>query len=154
MCPGGLLPDFFSWEESGPGILQNCSPPQPTLQLLTLVCHMRPSMDCVVPRPSLTVNIYIVIIFIFSGACGIEFEDRVVVTGGVPPYSTLGSYPIDTVQVYTSEGPQYPQPPLPSLRTARYGHACGYFLDSQDRAVSIACISQLTLPLSPSTVLS
>ena len=44
---------------------------------------------------------------------------------------------IATVQVYTLSGPQYPQ--LPDLRTPRYNHACAHYLDSQDRAVSIAC---------------
>ena len=39
------------------------------------------------------------------------------------------------VQVYTIEGPQEQ---LPSLLQSRNGHACAYFLDSQDRVVSIA----------------
>ena len=43
---------------------------------------------------------------------------------------------LSTVQVYTLSGPQEQ---LPSLLTSRYRHACAYYLDSQDRAVSIAC---------------
>ena len=66
--------------------------------------------------------------FIFRSACAIDLQDRVVVTGGYGP--------IATVQVYTSEGPQEQ---LPSLQTPRSSHACAYFLDSQDRVVSIAC---------------
>ena len=85
-------------------------------------------------------NIYIVIIFISSAACAIEFEDRVVVTGGY--YGRVG-----TVQMYTVSGPQEQ---LPDLQTSRYRHACAYYLDSQDRAVSIiACTitSHLTIVL-------
>ena len=77
-------------------------------------------------------NIYIVIIFIFRDECGIELEDRVVVTGGRIYPNNLA-----TVQVYTLSGPQYPQ--LPDLQTPRYAHACAHYLDSQDRVVSIAC---------------
>ena len=75
-----------------------------------------------------TLNIYFVIIFISSYACAIEFQDRVVVTGGL--------YSMSTVQEYTLSGAQEQ---LPSLRTGRYSHACAYYLDSQDRVVSIAC---------------
>ena len=75
-----------------------------------------------------TVNIYIVIIFISSLACAIELEDRVVVTGG----SRSGA----TVQVYTLSGAQEQ---LPSLQTGRRSHACAHYLDRQDRVVSIAC---------------
>ena len=71
---------------------------------------------------------YTDIIFIFSRACAIEFQDRVVVTGGCCV--------IATVQVYTLSGPQEQ---LPDLQTPRYQHACAHYLDSQDRAVSIAC---------------
>ena len=74
---------------------------------------------------------YTDIIFIFSRACAIEFQDRVVVTGGWD-----GNYIIATVQVYTLSGAQEQ---LPSLQTPRYEHACAHYMDSQDRAVSIAC---------------
>ena len=53
------------------------------------------------------------------------------VTGGYDYPSHLA-----TVQVYTLSGPQEQ---LPSLLQPRYDHACAYYLDSQDRAVSIAC---------------
>ena len=81
---------------------------------------------------------YTDIIFIFSRACAIEFQDRVVVTGGCCGHGGT------RVQVYTLSGPQEQ---LPSLQTPRRGHACAHYLDSQDRAVSIACNiteSQLT----------
>ena len=61
-----------------------------------------------------------------SRACAIELEDTVVVTGG--------SGPSATVQVYNISGAQGQ---LPDLRTARSGHACAHFLDSQNRVVSI-----------------
>ena len=79
---------------------------------------------------------YSVVIFIFSRACAIELEDRVVVTGGY--LGSLGS--LATVQVYTSEGPQEQ---LPSLLTSRDGHACAHYLDNQDRVVSITCICNI-----------
>ena len=72
-------------------------------------------------------NIYIDIIFISSQACAIEFQDRVVVTGGF--------YTFSTVQVFTLSGPQEQ---LPDLQTARYWHACAHYVDSQDMEVSIA----------------
>ena len=49
-----------------------------------------------------------------------------------------------TVQVYTLSGAQEQ---LPGLQTGRDNHACAHYMDSQDRAVSIACNiteSQLT----------
>ena len=71
--------------------------------------------------------------FICSRACAIEMQDTVVVTGG--------SGPSATVQVYNISGPQEQ---LPDLRTARSGHGCAHFLDSQNRVVStpsLACAS-------------
>ena len=53
------------------------------------------------------------------------------VTGGAVIYS---EDPLATVQVYNSEGPKEQ---LPSLLTPRARHACAYYLDSQDRTVSI-----------------
>ena len=84
-------------------------------------------------------NIYIDIIFISSDACAIEFQDRVVVTGGWGP--------IATVQVYTLSGPQEQ---LPDLRTGRSQHACAHYRDSQDRAVSI--VSNITAQLTIVTI--
>ena len=55
------------------------------------------------------------------------------VTGGGSSETGTGTTPM--VQVYTIEGPQEQ---LPSLLQSRNGHACAYFLDSQDRVVSIA----------------
>ena len=103
---------------------------------------------------SLQINVDIVyMLFIFSWACGIELEDRVVVTGGVGWWDGL---PRATVQVYTSEGPQEQ---LPSLLTSRDGHACAHYLDNQDRVVSITCIcnivtSMINAPHHAYTVLS
>ena len=50
MLLGSLLPGYFSWEEGGPTTLvQNCSPPPRTLQLLTSLCLIGPRNNCVVP---------------------------------------------------------------------------------------------------------
>ena len=50
MLLGSLLPGYFSWEEVGPTTLvQNCSPPPRTLQLLTSLCRIEPRNNCVVP---------------------------------------------------------------------------------------------------------
>ena len=75
-------------------------------------------------------NLYVVsyIIFFFSGACAIELQDWVVVTGGGGGYS-------NRVQVYNISGPQER---LPDLQTYRQYHACAHYVDSQDRVVSIA----------------
>ena len=123
MCPGRVQPGYSSWEEGAPAPAQNCSPPPPTPQHLISVCHIRPCNNCVDSHCKYS-SCYI---FISSGACAIELEDRVVVTGGDYP-------PIATVQVYTLSGPQEQ---LPSLQTGRHNHACAQYLDSQDRVVSI-----------------
>ena len=47
MCPGRFQQGYFSWEEPAPAPLQSCSPPPPTPQQLTSVCHMIPSNNCV-----------------------------------------------------------------------------------------------------------
>ena len=135
MCPGRVQLGYSSWEETtgGPPALRShlsCSPPPTTPQLLASVCHIRPSNSCV--DNHYTVHIYIVIIFIFSDACAIELEDRVVVTGG---WDDNNDEAISTVQEYTLSGPQYPK--LPSLQTPRYHHACAHYMDSQERVVSI-----------------
>ena len=80
---------------------------------------------------------YTDIIFIFSRACAIEFQDRVVVTGGWD-----GNYIIATVQVYNISGAQEQ---LPSLQTGRQDHACAHYLNNQDRAVSIAITAHLIM---------
>ena len=82
-----------------------------------------------------TVNIYTDIIFISSEACAIEFQDQVVVTGG-RMYPASSGPTVTTVHVYTISGAQEQ---LPDMTTPREGHACAYYMDSQDRAVSIAC---------------
>ena len=68
--------------------------------------------------------------FYYRFACAIELSDRVVVTGG------FVISPIATVQVYNDAGAQEQ---LPDLQIARGYHACAYYLDSEDRAVSVTC---------------
>ena len=127
MCPGRVQPGYSSWEEGAPAPAQNCSPPPPTPQHLISVCHIRPCNNCVDSHCKY-LSCYI---FIFSWACAIGFEDRVVVTGGRRLGGTLA-----TVQVYTLSGPQEQ---LPDLRTPRRNHACAHYMDSEGRVVSIAC---------------
>ena len=129
MCPGRVQPGYSSWEEGAPAPAQNCSPSPTTPQHLISVCHIRPCNNCVDSHCKY-LSCYI---FIFSGACAIGFEDRVVVTGG---RRLGGRGTLATVQVYTLSGPQEQ---LPSLQTGRHRHACAHYLDSQDRVVSIAC---------------
>ena len=69
-------------------------------------------------------------LLIFSVACAIELEDSVVVTGG----RDISVTNLATVQVYNNDGPQEQ---LPDLLTPRRGHACGHYVDSDDRVVSI-----------------
>ena len=47
MCPGRVQPGYFSWEAGTPAPPQSCSPPPPTPQHPTSVCHMIPSNTCV-----------------------------------------------------------------------------------------------------------
>ena len=47
MCLGRVLPGYSSWEATTPAPPQSCSPPPPTPQHLTSVCHIRPSNNCV-----------------------------------------------------------------------------------------------------------
>ena len=49
MCPGRVQPGYSSWEAGTPaaGPPQSCSPPPPTPQQLTSVCHMIPGNNCV-----------------------------------------------------------------------------------------------------------
>ena len=69
----------------------------------------------------------------FSLSCGIELEDRVVVTGG-----EVDDIPIATVQVYNTDGPMDgPQDQLPNLLTARERHACSHYVNTENKAVSL-----------------
>ena len=61
----------------------------------------------------------------FRQACGIELDDKFVITGGL--------YSKTTVAQYTEAGAvSY----LPSLKTERYDHACSKFVNKDGDTVS------------------
>ena len=61
----------------------------------------------------------------FSWACGIEFDDQLIVTGG---YYTLTRVDVYTINGWSSE--------LPQLITGRYHHGCGQYINSDDKMVN------------------
>ena len=73
-------------------------------------------------------------VFICRGACAIELQHTVVVTGGEASRSI--------VQVYNISGPQEQ---LPDLLTARHDHACAHYVDSENRIVRVYYIILPTL---------
>ena len=71
----------------------------------------------------------------FSLACAIELEDTVVVTGG--------DYPsVPFVNTYNIDGHQEQ---LPNMIRPRSTHACGYFVDSNNKVVSRGAICSFRL---------
>ena len=60
----------------------------------------------------------------FSFACSIEFEDKVIVTGGF--------FTEKTVSVYDIEGWVKD---LPSLQRGRYNHGCGHYVNDKNKIV-------------------
>ena len=58
--------------------------------------------------------------YIYRDACAIEMTDTVILTGG---YSYTS--PLSRVQEYNLQGSVAR---LPDLNTARYSHACGYYV--------------------------
>ena len=59
--------------------------------------------------------------FYYRNACGIEFEDQVIVTGGWNIFNT--------VSIYNDDGWVKN---LASLNTGRYNHACSHFTSDND----------------------
>ena len=64
----------------------------------------------------------------FSGACGIELEDTVILTGGV-----IDSKERTTVSIYDKDGWVRD---LPNLKTVRKNHGCGHYIDDSNKLVS------------------
>ena len=58
-------------------------------------------------------------------ACGIELDDKFVVTGGIYSKTTVAQYTEAGAVTY-----------LPSLKTARYDHACSKFVNEDGDTVS------------------
>ena len=68
----------------------------------------------------------------FSWACSIEFDDKVVVTGG--------HYTERRVSVYNIGGWVED---LPELNEGRRNHGCGYYVDNSDRIVGFYIVLDL-----------
>ena len=67
----------------------------------------------------------------FSGACGIEVDDKFVVTGGQHTHSRT------KVAEYTETGAvTY----MPDLKNGRWFHACSKFVNDDGVTVSIICV--------------
>ena len=64
----------------------------------------------------------------FSGACSIELEDKVILTGGV-----IDGDDSLTVSIYDRNGWLRD---LPNLQSARRDHGCGHYVDNRNRVVS------------------
>ena len=64
----------------------------------------------------------------FSGACSIELEDKVILTGGV-----IDSEESSIVSIYGRDGWLRD---LPNLQSIRRSHGCGHYVDDSNRVVS------------------
>ena len=64
----------------------------------------------------------------FSGACSIELEDKVILTGGV-----IDGVDSSTVSIYDNNGWLRD---LPNLQSIRRDHGCGHYVDDSNRVVS------------------
>ena len=64
----------------------------------------------------------------FSGACSIELEDKVILTGGV-----IDGDDSLTVSIYDRNGWLRD---LPNLQSIRRDHGCGHYVDNRNRVVS------------------
>ena len=65
--------------------------------------------------------------FHFSGACSIELEDKVIVTGSITE-----DFHFNKVDMYTHTGWIME---LPDLITERFNHGCGHFINSDNKMV-------------------
>ena len=63
----------------------------------------------------------------FSGACAIELEDNIILTGRV-----IDMYENTTVSIYDKDGWIRD---LPNLQMARRDHGCGYYNDATNNLV-------------------
>ena len=77
----------------------------------------------------------------FRLACGIELDDKFVVTGGKFSNTKVAQYTEAGAVTY-----------LPSLKTARYDHACSKFVNDKGETVSSSHFLVLITYLSTSSV--
>ena len=68
----------------------------------------------------------------FRYSCEIEFEDKIVITGGSDNSETYGE-PLARVTSYTYDGFLAD---LPEMNEARKQHGCTYFINNDDKIVS------------------
>ena len=68
----------------------------------------------------------------FRYSCEIEFEDKIVITGGSDNSGTYGE-PLARVTSYTYDGFLAD---LPEMNEARKQHGCTYFINNDDKIVS------------------
>ena len=77
----------------------------------------------------------------FRLACGIELDDKFVVTGGKFSNTKVAQYTEAGAVTY-----------LPSLKTARYDHACSMFVNDKGETVSSSHFLVLITYISTSSV--
>ena len=73
---------------------------------------------------------------LFRGGCSIQFDDYVIITGGIKDCENddCTNPRVDTVSKYNIEGwVEY----LPSLNTARSGNGCGHYINSNEEVVNL-----------------
>ena len=66
---------------------------------------------------------------VFRNACSIQFDDKVIITGGIHKFTSSSS---TTVSVYTMEGWIED---LPDLLQGRNYHGCGHYNDDNNEEV-------------------
>ena len=64
----------------------------------------------------------------FSGACAIEMEETIILTGGV-----IDNEESTDVSIYNKDGWVRD---LPNLQTVRKRHGCGHYIDDSNNLVS------------------
>ena len=72
----------------------------------------------------------------FRGGCSIQFDDYVIITGGIKDCNNVRvdctNPRVDTVSKYNIHGwVEY----LPSLNTARSGNGCGHYINSNEEVI-------------------
>ena len=77
----------------------------------------------------------------FRDACSIQFNEKVIVTGGL--------YTTRTVSVYNIEGWMED---LPDLNTGRLYHGCGHYVDNNNNIVRLVLVFLLLIFISRSTL--
>ena len=73
-------------------------------------------------------------------ACSIEFDDKVVITGGLQDPETWEFLGIGTVSVYDVNGfVNY----LPNMTIGRLEHGCGHYVNSNNKIVRLKTVKAI-----------